>query len=149
MKALVQLKPDRSLEGTITFFEIPKSTNTKQVRCLAKSDNTKAKNSGNESRDPLKPFGDLPTGTYKAVITTAESNDKYGPHKRWVLNALTGDAWTAVHDNGRYSLMIHGGKLRNGKLRPTYGCLRLDDETMEWLAGLGVTSFEIEVRVAA
>ena len=99
-----------------------------------------AKERGNESRDPLKPFGDIPTGEYGARVISAGSK-KYGPHERIDLHiAVSGDAVIALGEKtedgsgGRYGLLIHGGPLNAaGKLRPTYGCARLRDEDMRTL----------------
>lgn len=58
----------------------------------------------------------------------------------WIsLDPTGGDALSAER-NGRFGLLIHGGRLRDGALRPTFGCLRVDKASMRqrperWDAG--------------
>ena len=99
-------------------------------RCYGKADTQAAAEHGNLSRDPTRPFGDHPCGMYRlaAVHTFGEPSRTYGP--AWIsLEPLSGDAGQA-RINGRYGLLIHGGALRDGLLRPTHGCLRVDDSTV-------------------
>ncbi len=117
--------------------------------CLALSDNQAAVDAGNPTHDPLKPMGDLPTGTYRCQIVNAgDPVHSYGPHRRLLLTGINGDALTAMAV--RSGLMVHGGDLNPaytwwGGLRPTHGCLRLKDEDMAAL--LGLLSGEIEMTV--
>jgi len=126
MRIDIYLHKDRTLPGVIRWDE------DSSARCFGKSDNAAAKKAGNESRDPLKPYGDIPLGNYKAVVTVPGSPDRsYGPHKRLNLTPTAGPALQAFA-NGRYGIMIHGGDLApNGNLRPTHGCVRVDDHAME------------------
>ncbi len=109
--------------------------------CYGKSDNAKAAEAGNESRNPLRPFGDIPKGVWKArVVPSSGPGRVYGPHKRLLLTAVSGDALTAMSpknadgDGDRYNILAHGGALNAaGNFRPTYGCLRLDDPDMKRL----------------
>lgn len=105
-------------------------------RCLGKADNQSAAQHGNPARDPTLPFGDHPTGDYAlvAIHRFDEASSKYGPG--WIsLDPTGGDALTAER-NGRFGLLIHGGRLRDGALRPTFGCLRVDNATVRALLEL-------------
>lgn len=105
------------------------------ARCYADADGAEAAKHGNLSEDPLKPFGDHPFGTYVVTdvrwSTTDKQRELYGP-VRLALDPVNGDALVAKQ-NGRTGLAIHGGPLRDGMLRATFGCLRVDDETAEAL----------------
>ena len=60
----------------------------------------------------------------------AEEVDRFGPHGKVVLDPEGGPALEAKR-NGRYGLLIHGGRLSPAqRLRPTYGCLRVADADM-------------------
>ena len=45
-------------------------------------------------------------------------------------------------EGGRSGLAIHGGPTRNGALRATFGCLRVDDDTAEMLANAAVDTIK-------
>jgi hypothetical protein len=62
----------------------------------------------------------------------------YGQNRVMYMDPLSGDALTA-EDNGRSGLWLHGGSLRDGNLRPTYGCIRVDDDFMLRLYELSKT----------
>lgn len=135
MKIDCVLQKDRRTLGTAL---IETTAGVFHARCLGKSDNAAATAHENPLRDPLRPFGDTPTGVYEAVLTvvaggtkqTAAQKRSYGPNKRLVLNAVSGDALQAKK-NGRFGEMAHGGDpAANGGLRPTDGCIRFDDDTM-------------------
>ena len=106
------------------------------ARCYADADSGRAAKAGNPSEDPRQPFGDHPFGIYLATdvrwSTTEKERQTYGP-VRLVLDPVAGDALVAKQ-NGRNGLAIHGGPTRDGALRATFGCLRVDDETAEALA---------------
>ena len=99
-------------------------------RCLARSDQSAANAAGNPDRDPLKPMGDLPTGTYTCTLGVVEQPKRsYGPNPVIHLTPTGGDAMVAAKD-GRDGLLIHGGDptVDGCGLRPTHGCLRLSDD---------------------
>ena len=107
------------------------------ARCYADADSKRATTAGNPSEDPKEPFGDHPFGVYLVAdvrwSTTTKEKQLYGP-VRLALDPIAGDALTAKQ-NGRTGLAIHGGPLaKDGSLRATFGCLRVDDETVEELA---------------
>ena len=105
-------------------------------RCYADADQAEAAKHDNPTEDPLKPFGDHPFGTYNVIDVRWSSSERerrlYGP-VRLALDPVEGDALKAK-EGGRTGLAIHGGPTRNGALRATFGCLRVDDETAEALA---------------
>jgi len=142
----VKLPQDRSRPGVMTVT-VDGSKGTPPIdaefqttyRCLGKSDEAAAIAHDNPSRDPLRPFGDIPTGEYEAVLTVAAKPSSkanlrsYGASKRFVLNPKSGDALKR-QQNGGFGIMLHEGALgEGGALRPTHGCLRDDQETQEYL----------------
>ncbi len=144
MRLDVQLHPERTKEGVATI--IAGGYQPASFRCYGKSDNAAAIEHGNPRRDPLLPFGDIPTGEFDAVQTvaalpaTSDNLRSYGPGVRFVLNGIAGAAATAVR-NGRFGILIHGGATGSGSpvplnsLRPTHGCLRVDDSSILTIAG--------------
>jgi len=102
--------------------------------CLGKADNLRARDEGNPSRDPIQPYGDTPTGGYVPAKVL-----RYDPpHHRMgtfaiVLNGADGDALQARVLGKRTGLAIHGGR-GDGRLVPTFGCLRLRDRDMAAIA---------------
>jgi len=102
--------------------------------CLGKSDNQAAKQRGNPTRNPLFSYGDTPTGDYRGYVNhlepTQTNDNTYGPNGIISLDPQSGDALKAKK-NGRFGLLIHGGRLRDSiHLRPTFGCVRVSDESM-------------------
>ena len=106
------------------------------ARCFADADSVRATKAGNPSEDPRQPFGDHPFGIYLVTdvrwSATEKERQAYGP-VRLALDPIADDALVAKQ-NGRNGLAIHGGPTRDGALRATFGCLRVDDETAEALA---------------
>lgn len=95
-------------------------------RALGKADNARAAKEGNPDRDSRKPYGDTPTGEYwptRAVMYAGESEDYGKGHIE--LEGKSGDALAAV-EGDRTGLLIHAGReVENGRLVPTYGCIRV------------------------
>ena len=107
------------------------------ARCYADADSKRAVAAGNPTEDSKESFGDHPFGIYLVTdvrwSTTEKEKQAYGP-VRLALDPIAGDALVAKQ-NGRNGLAIHGGPLTtDGALRATFGCLRVDDETVEALA---------------
>lgn len=108
------------------------------ARCLGMVDSAYAAQHNNPTRDPEHLGGVHPFGTYRvlhAIRYTPNDPDyhTYGP-AFLVLDPVDGEALSAKK-NGRKGLAIHGGaQTDDGKLRPTYGCLRVPDTVALWLA---------------
>ena len=131
----VTLPYDRSTPGRLTL-RAEEGGNVLTCPALGKADNAGAAAHGNPTRDPTRPYGDCPIGTYDVTgwAPTDRSNteevDRFGPHGKLVLDPTGGPALEAKR-NGRYGLLIHGGRLNmSQRLRPTYGCLRVSDAAM-------------------
>ena len=105
--------------------------------CLGKSDNESAAAKGNGKRDPTKPLGDHPTGEYviEGIFDLPkEKAHSYGPLKI-VIQPVSGDCVKREDaEPGDDGILIHGGEPRDGKLRPTHGCLRMFDADLILLA---------------
>ena len=131
----VRLPHDRSQPGRLRLMT--EGMALWDCPALGKADNAGAAAHGNPTRDPLRPYGDLPTGTYAVIGVSpvdrgdAEEVDRFGPWGKMVLDPEGGPALEAKR-NGRYGLLIHGGRLSPAqRLRPTYGCLRVTDPAIE------------------
>jgi hypothetical protein len=133
----IEVTTDRTIPGTLGVYRgIARIAGP--FRCLAKSDNLAAAQAGNPTRDPLKRMGDAPLGRSSLTLCAPGLPLRsYGPGKRYLLTGTTGDALTA-RKNGRTGIMIHGGVLTiGGALRPTHGCVRVDDSTITAIVSLG------------
>jgi hypothetical protein len=131
----VELSSDRDQMGTLRLYKQGVSI-AGPFRAFGRSDTQKATTHQNPTRDPTRPYGDTPTGTYdvpRAVTTgegTSYSNHSYGPNGALVLKPTSGQAATAAA-NGRIGLFVHGGDPgQGGKLRATHGCIRLSNADM-------------------
>ncbi len=131
----------RLLSGGDVLLDMP---------CLGKADSGRALKEGNPARDPLKPYGDTPGGTYRAARIRVFDPE----HQRMGRYAIPligrgGPALKAM--DLRTELYIHatpGNDANRGtdRLIPTYGCIRLLDADMEALAQrLGDRLVEIEI----
>ena len=131
MTLIATLHRDRAIPGAI---EARNATGRigGPWECLGKADNAKAAAHHNPSRDPLKKYGDTPTGIYTCSVGIAQANTRtFGPHPFIALAAKAGQCVRAVIEWGRTGFGLHGGDLNQiGKLRPTWGCLRVHNETM-------------------
>ncbi len=130
MKIVVTLPIERRDPGMIT-------DGIDTWRCLGKADNAAATLHGNPTRDPTRPYGDHPDGVSRVGVrqsTPAEAHS-YGPWKL-TLSAVSGDVKTREDcEPGWDGLEVHGGELTpGGALRPTYGCLRVDNDAIAALA---------------
>ena len=123
-------------EGRRLLYDIP---------CRGKADSRRAAAKGNPDRGPTRPWGDLPSGSYR----TAQVTRYDPPHPTFVdlaiiLEGNGGDALKAAR-NGRTGLAVHGGR-GNVRLTATYGCLRVFDRDMFLLAEcIGGGKLEVEV----
>ena len=112
---------------------------------LGKADNAKAAKCGNPGRDPVRPWGDTPCGSYDpARVMTLPP--PYGHLGKYFIpmEGTIGQAAEAK-TNGRTGLGIHGGR-GNDRLVPTNGCVRLLDDDMEALVEL-IDGDEVDIHV--
>jgi hypothetical protein len=82
--------------------------------------------------------GNTPTGVYRGAAwksTASQSSSSYGPNGKLTLDPVSGNALNAKRYFGRVDLLIHGGDLDtrkgspwSGGLKPTHGCLRIDND---------------------
>jgi len=133
---VVKLPDDRTEYGTIQVEDDAGNVLAGPFPAYGKADNSRASNEGNPSRDPVRPYGDTPTGGYLlgAVEPTGAgtgfSEPTYGNAGAIRLIPNSGQALEAEH-NGRSGLLIHGGSTNaTGGLRPTYGCVRVGNDDM-------------------
>ena len=126
----VSLPSNRALPGWLRLLDA-RGNPLYACPCLGKADNAEAIARRNPTRDPLLPFGDTPLGQWEGRISAKPMADTavYGVNRVITLRAVGGDALQAAK-NGRAGIWIHGGSTRMGRLRPTYGCVRVADEHM-------------------
>lgn len=141
----IMLPEDRAKPGILRLFEGPQQTLVFDAQCLGKADNLRAADKGNPARDPARPYGDTPTGEYGPTrwFPFAQPHPRMGDG--WIpLSGISGQAEDAVR-NGRTGLGIHAGR-GDGRLVPTYGCVRMRDADMARLAEI-VGDREIRVEI--
>ncbi len=150
MRIAVLLPKDRTRPGTLRLLD-DAGTPMLAMPCLGKSDNAKALENDNPTRDPTKPWGDTPAGTYRPakVRRFTPEHATLGPYAIPLIG-IGGQALEAVK-GGRTELYIHATRTNDGgrgedRLIPTYGCLRIEDDDMRALVEvLGETMAEIEI----
>ena len=126
MLITVTVPHDRTQLGTLKVDEF-------ECRCFCKSDTAAAVAAGNPTRDPKKKDGDMPCGAYTATVGEVEQPEhSYGPHPVIRLMPIEGDALIRAKNEGlkpgKLGLLLHSGPLNaQGKLRPTHGCIRVDE----------------------
>lgn len=127
---IATLPTDRAQTGTLQV--ILNGATMESFPCLGKADNDMARRKGNPSRNPERPYGDTPTGTWTVRVgITKREQDVYGKHPVLMLWPTGGQAMKAYNIGRRSGIWIHGGEpSATGGLRPTYGCIRVLDETM-------------------
>lgn len=141
----IALRLDRRIPGELSAYGGTGERLHGPCPVLGKADNAGAAAHGNPARDPLRPYGDLPTGTYEVLGWSpvdpedVKEVNSYGPAGKLVLDPMAGDALLAKQA-GRYGLLIHGGApAADGTgLRPTYGCARVSNADMAHLAEVSV-----------
>lgn len=131
---LVRVTADRTQLGDLQAFDDSNTVVFGPVPCYCKADNAEAAKKGNPTRNPELRFGDTPTGNYNGFIAppAVGADEKhlrmFGPSQVISLDPVSGQALRAKQ-NGRTGILIHGGALNAaGKLRPTFGCVRLANE---------------------
>ena len=142
MRLLAELPLDREAEGRFTVFSDEGAVLYGPRRCCGEADDTEEQRHGTADDDPVHLFGDHPYG--QSRITAVEPNKQpwrsYGPFFVRLL-PISGEALRGWEE-GRRGLGLHGGDLGpDSTLRPTYGCLRCDNETMEAVVKLLMVEF--------
>lgn len=160
MQILITLHRNRSQPGEL--FLIDGEKRLLFCRCYGKSDSLSAAQSGNPSRDPFRRNGDTPTGSYDGSVDPPRVPAKDPDRAKWLrsygqwptirMTPTAGDALTAW-TNGRRGLLIHGGDAdKVGNLRPTNGCIRVDNVSqlslVEFLRKDSAPKFSIEITEA-
>lgn len=145
---VITLPENRYNPGSLSVYD-NEGTKLFWCMCLGKADNGKARREGNPTRDPLKQYGDTPTGTYEKTRIVRLPEGRVGIGEYWItLDPIGGDAQIA-EDNGRHSLGIHGGR-GNDRLVPTLGCIRAADKHMhELFMLLQSCAFSVEIKEAS
>ena len=136
MRLRAKLPLDRYVAGTL-WIEDDTGITFGPVRARGEADNRNAASQDNIVEDPTKVGGDHPAGTYLAteVVIIPIPNDTYGPYFIR-LDPQSGEAHEAKQ-NGRTGIGIHGGRLHpDGRLRETFGCLRIDDGNLLIIASM-------------
>jgi len=126
--------------------------------CLGCCDSVAAAQHGNPTCDPLKPWGNTPTGDYKIVFLVnhgpSEANlHSYGPYDTLALVGTSGDALTATGGTKplRDGIEAHAGDPGpDGVLRVTHGCIRSSNQDQLTMitfikANGGITQFKVSV----
>lgn len=135
----VYLPKDRNDAGWLNLAGPDGALRLYNIPCRGKADNERAAREGNPSRDPTRPYGDTPSGTYdpERIVQFDPPHHRLG---RWFLplrgagGGASGDALLA-DERGRTGLGIHAGR-GDGRLITTYGCLRLHDRDMAEIAAI-------------
>lgn len=135
----VELPADRTRTGTLKVVDpITGVTLFGPVPVLGRAARNRASQEGNPNGDPLRPFGDTPTGVYNIarIVANGDSTTRpvanFGQSGSIVLDPTGGDARQA-EINGRTGLLIHAGRhafssvVDARALKPTNGCLRMLD----------------------
>ncbi len=141
------LPRDRKYAGFFTLID-SEGVLVLAGRALGKADNGRAVTEGNPARRSVLPYGDTPTGDYHA----ARMIKLDPPHRRigklWIpLKGKSGDALQAIAE-GRRKLGIHAGRLdTDGRLVPTYGCVRFSDRDIEQLWG-ALNDVEVSITIS-
>lgn len=143
-RILILLPRDRTRPGVLHLFGAD-GAQLEAVPCRGKADGARAAKEGNTAREPLKPYGDTPTGKYKRTrpTPTGDKAPKLGPI--WIpLVGIEGDAVLAKA-GGRTGLGIHAG--RGNELIATYGCIRVGQNDFDDLvAAIGEDDVDVTIE---
>ncbi|MFQ5954015.1 MAG: hypothetical protein ACE5JZ_03015 [Kiloniellales bacterium] len=122
----IALPRDRRNSGTLRLLDLASDTMLCAAPCLAKADAQGARRKGNPTRDPRRPWGDAPCGHYPRtrIVWFAERTPIGEAAIPLPLETAIGSEAEAARTNGRSGLYIHAGR-GSGRLRATYGCVRL------------------------
>ena len=136
MNLVATFPQDRSKVGSLV---VEHPGGVESFPCLGKADDAMAAKKRNKMRDPLRPYGDTPLGTWTARLGVIQrETSAYGPFPVIALWPERGQALQAYAlPNPRSGIWLHGGdKNSQGHLRPTFGCIRVSNETMARLVEL-------------
>ena len=139
-KLVIVVPKDRGRCGRALLIGSDGATRAGPLRVLATASKWAARRHGNEARDCHKPYGHTPPGSY---VVAGSLPPGVVPHpRRWrrfgvlgalVLQPVGGDALEASKA-GRRRFLLHGGaEDRRGRLRPTFGGLRMSDPDLNAL----------------
>lgn len=135
MKIWSALPVDRFVAGTCWVTDDAGATIFGPVRARGEADNAGARDHGNPDEDPTEAYGDHPYGEYAVVSVEVKELARYGPYFLR-LDPVSGQALEAKK-NGRAGIGAHGGRLHaDGRLRETFGCLRVDDDVDQVLGDM-------------
>lgn len=152
----INLYKDRTKLGQADLFDRD-ILSAGPFACLGLADRAAAASHSNPDRNPLRPFGDTPTGLYiGAVVPQSPDFRTYGAYGRIMLTPHSGQCCVAeAEPNLRMGLMIHGGALNPaygkwGGLRPTHGCIRMADVSLhailKYLDGIQLNRMVVKVE---
>lgn len=134
MRIVIRLPKNRLRPGTLQLFG-DDGLEVLRGSALGLADRDDAREMGNPSGNPLRVYGDTPSGQYLGAVlaTCLRPQRSYGAFPPISLNPMSGQALQAKL-NGRRSLLIHSGDLGlQGTLRPTHGCVRIHPATHQAL----------------
>lgn len=144
MKFRALLPKNREAEGVFHVTDDAGAILAGPFRCRGEADNANAAEHANVTEDPTKVGGDHPYGVYRVVdlVEGPTPEHSYGPFF-FRLSPVSGEALEAWK-NGRRGVGAHGGDLdAQGRLRATYGCLRMTNDDITTVA-----RFWLEERIA-
>lgn len=129
---LFALLKDRLQPGKASIVDVNGNVALGPWPCLGCCDSVAAAQHGNPTSDPLKPWGNTPTGDYGIATLLAHGGAEqnlhsYGPFQTLSLIGVAGDALTATGSSKpvRTGIEAHAGDPSpSGGLRVTHGCLR-------------------------
>jgi hypothetical protein len=133
-KLVIVVPKERRSCGRAVLLGNDGSTLAGPLRVLATASLWAARRHGNEKCDWHKPFGHAPVGVYviagslpPGVVPRPKRWRRFGVLGALVLQPVAGDALEAAK-GGRRRFLVHGGaEDRRGRLRPTFGGIRLSD----------------------
>jgi hypothetical protein len=147
MRVLIEVDGRRQRLGWLTAL-LDDGSRLGPVEVCLTADETAARAAGNPERDPLRPGGHAPFGTYRLREVRGvpqESRDEYGRHSL-IFEPRSGEALQA-ESFGRLALALHGGAPgEDGRLRPTDGGFRVDDGALQRIAKAVRPGDELEVK---
>lgn len=150
MRIEIILKANRAYPGQLRLVGNDERAIV-QGLCMGLADRAQAEKQGNPQRDPVKAWGNTPTGEYTGRLLgyVPKPARSYGVEEPVTLEPTSGQALLAKQ-NGRAGLWIHSGDLTTGGfLRPTFGCIRITPAThaalVQALKAAGAETTPVEI----